>query len=86
METIKVHWNSVVLTTNEKDCTGDISNMYFMSDLVDSEYVKFNYIFIPQHIIEHYNSDDIVENGFVYAKLNKAWFGLKHSGKILMMT
>ena len=26
--------------------------------------------------------DAIVDNGFVYAKINKAWYGLKQSGKI----
>ena len=56
--------------------------MYLMSDLVDAEYVKFNLSLIPQCIIDHYNLNDIAENGSVYAKINKAWFGLKQSGKI----
>ena len=77
MKTIKAHWNSVVSTENEKYCTGDISNVYFMSDLVESEYIKFDIKLIPQRIIDHYNLNDIVENGFVYAKINKAWFGFK---------
>ena len=53
-----------------------------MSDLVESEYVKFDIKPIPQRIIDHYNLTNIVENGFVYAKINKAWFGLKQFGKI----
>ena len=53
METIKAHLNSVVSTTNTRYCTADISNMHLVSDLVDSEYVKFNYSLIPQRIIEH---------------------------------
>ena len=53
-----------------------------MSDLVDSEYVKFNYNFIPKRIIDHYKLDTIVDNGFVCAKINKTWYGLKQSGKI----
>ena len=80
MKIIKTHWNSVVSTENAKYCTGDISNMYsmyLMSDLVESEYVKFDIKLIPQRIIDHYNLNDIVENRFVYAKINKAWFGLK---------
>ena len=55
--------------------------MYLMSDLVDSKYIKFNYNLIPQRIIEHYKLSKIVENGFVYAKINKAWYGFKQSGK-----
>ena len=53
-----------------------------MSNLVDSEYVKFNYNLIPQRIIDHNKLDTIVDNGFIYAKINKAWYGLKQSGKI----
>ena len=87
METIKAHWNSVVSTKDAKYCTGDISNMYLMSDLVESEYVKFDIKLIPQRIIDHYNLNDIVDDkGFVYAKINKAWFGLKQSVEVLVVT
>ena len=82
METIKAYWNSIISTKNVKYCTGDIYNMYLMSDLVESEYVKFNYKLIPQHTIDHYSLDDIIEDGFVYTKINKARFGLKQSSKI----
>ena len=82
METIKARWNSVVSTENAKYCTGDISNMYLMSNLVESEYVKFNFKLIPQRIIDHYNLNYIVEDEFVYAKINELWFGLEQSGKI----
>ena len=41
MKTIKTHWNYVISTPNAKYCTGEISNMYLMSDLVNSKYVKF---------------------------------------------
>ena len=37
-ETIKAHWSSVVLTQDRQYFTGDISNVYLMSDLVDSKY------------------------------------------------
>ena len=83
METIKAHWNSVVSSKDAKYCTGDISNMYLIPDLVESEYVKCDIKLILQRIIDHYNLNDVVDNkGFVYAKINKAWFGLKQSGKI----
>ena len=83
METIKANWNSVVSTKRTKYCTGDISNMYLMSDLVEPEYVKFDTKLIPQCIIDHYNCNDIVDDkGYVYAKIKKALFGLKQSGKI----
>ena len=56
--------------------------MYLMSDLVDAEYVKFSYSLIPKRIIDHYQLDTIVDNWFVYAKIDKARYGLKQSGKI----
>ena len=64
METIKANWNSVVSTADARYCTGDISNIYLMSDLVDSEYVKVSYSLIPQRIIDHYNLDTIVDKGW----------------------
>ena len=44
IENIKAHWNSVVSTQDARYYTGDLSNMYLMSDLVESKY-KFNYTF-----------------------------------------
>jgi hypothetical protein len=82
METIKMHWNSVLSTEGAHYCTADISNMYLCSDLPDSENVRFKYDMIPPNIIKHYNLDTLVDNGFVYAKINKAWYGLKQSGRI----
>ena len=82
METIKMHWNSVISTPGAKYCTADISNMYLCSLLPDAEYVRFKYDMIPPNIIKHYSLDKLVVDGFVYAKIKKAWYGLKQSGKI----
>ena len=82
METIKIHWNSVLSTSNAKYCTGDISNMYLMSTLPEAEYVRFRYDLIPPRIIKHYQLDLLVNDGYVYARINKAWYGLKQGGKI----
>ena len=77
-----MHWNSVLSTPGAKYCTGDISNMYLESLLPDAEYVRSRYDLIPPRIIQHYNLDRIAHNGFVYAKIKRAWYGLKQSGKI----
>ena len=82
MAIIKAHWNTVVSTPNAKYCTGDISNMYLMSDLVEAEHVKFDLRLIPQCIIDHYNLNNIADNGSINAKINKAWFGLNQAGKV----
>ena len=82
METIKLHWNSVISTPNARYCTGDISNMYLMSDLIDSEYVKFKVDLIPPRIIQYYNIQHLIHEGYIYARINKAWYGLKNAGRI----
>ena len=53
-----------------------------MSDLPDAEYVRFRFALIPPRIVEYYHLHDFVVNGFVYAKVKKAWYGLKQAGKI----
>ena len=82
METIKTHWNSVVSTPNARYCTGDISNMYLCSTLNDAEYFRFPIHLIPPNIIAHYKLQPLIYNGYVYAQIKKAWYGLKQSGKI----
>ena len=84
IETIKLHWNSVLSTPGMKYCTGDISNMYLMSALPpgEEEYVRFWYDLIPPRIIKHYNLDELVVDGYVYARINQAWYGLQQAGKI----
>lgn len=82
METIKIHWNLVLSTPGAKYCTGNIANMYLMSLLLESEFVRFQYDLIPPCIIDYYNLDELVINGFVYANINHAWYGIKQGGKI----
>ena len=61
---------------------GDISNMYLMLLLPDTEYVRFRYDMIPPRIIKHYDVEPLVVDGYVYARINRAWYGLKQAGKI----
>ena len=82
METIKCHWNSVLSTPGAKYCTADISNMYLCSELPDAQYVRFNVSMIPPEIIDHYKLNDKIYNGFVYAKIKQAWYGLKEAAYI----
>jgi hypothetical protein len=63
-------------------CTGDISNMYLYSDLDSFEYVRFKVELVPPAIIEQYKLQDKIHKGYIYAKVKKAWYGLKQSGRI----
>ena len=82
METIKCHWNSVLSTRNAQYCTADILKMYLCSMLPDSEYICFQAHLVPQEIIDYYNLTDKIHNGYIYARVKKAWYGLKQAGKI----
>ena len=83
METIKCQLNSIISTQTAKCATGDISNMYLGSNLPDAEYVRFRLSLIPEGIVAAYNLRDIATpDGYVYARVNKAWYGLKQAGRI----
>eukprot|EP00536_Pseudo-nitzschia_multiseries_P011790 jgi/Psemu1/30041/gm1.30041_g len=82
METIKTHWNSVIYTPGAKYCTGDISNMYLCSTLDEPEFVKFRWDMIPPRIRVAYDLAELKQGDYVYARIKKAWYGLKQSGKI----
>ena len=82
MESFKLLLNSTISTNGAKLFTGDISNMYLESNLDDPEYVRFKLESIPRRIMDYYNLWLLAHNGYVYAKINKAWYGLKQSGKI----
>jgi hypothetical protein len=62
--------------------TIDISNFYIHNDLKEYQYMIFHISMIPQLIIDEYNLQDIVEDGWCYAEIRKAMYGLKESGFI----
>ena len=82
MEAFKILINSIISTPNAKCCTADISNMYLCSQLEQPEFVKFKISMIPETIIQHYGLRKLVHKGYVCARIKKAWYGLKQSGKI----
>ena len=83
METIKLQLNNIVSTPGARAATGDISNMYLNSDLPEAEFVRFRIELIPTEIATAYKLHEMVtKDGYVYARVNKAWYGLKQAGKI----
>ena len=83
MKTIKCHWNSVLSTPTAKYYKGGISNMHLKSWLKSPEYVKFELRLIPQVIIDYYDLEKYAVDGFVYAQINKSWYDLKQSRRIV---
>ena len=83
LETIKLHWNSVISTPDGRYMTMDISNMYLNTHLDRYEYMRFHLRDLPPEIIEQYNLRDIAdENGWVYCEIRKAIYGLRQSGAL----
>ena len=82
METIKCHWNSVLSSPGAKCCAGDVSSMCLCSAPPDAQLVRFKAELIPPRAAEHRNLQGLIHNGFVCAKIKKAWCGLKEAGKI----
>ena len=56
--------------------------MYLESYLPTPQYVWFLRSLIPPKFYEQYGLDHYAEGDYVYAPINKAWYGLKGSGKI----
>ena len=80
LETAKILLNSVLSTKNAKFMAIDISNFFIQTDLEDYQYIRFHIDMIPQEIIDEYNLMDIVEkDGWCYAEIRKALYGLKEA-------
>ena len=81
LNTIKIHWNSVLSTPRAKYMTMDISNMYLNTKLPEPEYMKVHISLIPQEIIDKYKPQPD-ERGFCYLKIKMAIYGLKQAGAL----
>ena len=81
IETAKILINSVLSTKNAKFMSIDISNFYIQTNLKEFQYIRFHIGMIPQEIIDEYNLTTIMEDdGWCYAEIRKAMYGLKESG------
>jgi hypothetical protein len=81
METIKIHWNSTISTRGARYCTMDCSNMYLRSFLPTPQYVRFQKSLIPPKFYKQYGLDYYAVGDYVYARIVRAWYSLKESGK-----
>ena len=73
--------NSTLSTKGAKFMAMDISNFYIHNDLKDYQYIRYAISEIPQEIIDEYNLKTIVhEDGYCYAEIRKALYGLRESG------
>ena len=76
LETIKIHWNSVLSTPKARYTTMDISTMYFNTKLPEPEYMRIHISLIPNEIMKAYKPTPDAR-GFCYMKIIMAIYGLK---------
>ena len=80
MISAKIMWNSVVSTYGAKFACCDIKNMYLDTPLDRFEYMKMPINLIPDEVIQFYNLQSKVKNGFVYMEIRKGMYGLPQAG------
>ena len=74
--------NSVLSTPGAKFFTLDVSNFCLGKPIKRPEYIRLPIKIIPQEIINKYNLNGIVEDGWLYVKIGKGMYGLPQAGKI----
>ena len=62
--------------------TIDIKNFYLNTPLACLEYIKIPAKYIPDNIIEAYDLQDKIHEGFIYVEIRKSMYGLPHSGNV----
>ena len=80
LPTIKMLWNSVLSTPKAKFITLDVANFYLGTPMERPEYMRLPIKIIPQEIIDKYDLEKKVEDGWVYVKILKGMYGLPQAG------
>ncbi len=76
INTVKLHWNSVISTDKALYMCLDIGNFYLMAALEYFEYMRIPLALFPIWIIEQYDLKKPVLNGFVHLEMRRAIGGL----------
>ena len=82
LTTVKIHLNSVLLTKNAQHVTGDLKNLYLMSNMEpkDYPYLKVPAANVPMAILDYYDAHDLIDNGFIYVLVQGGMYSLPHAG------
>jgi hypothetical protein len=82
IKTAKCLFSSVVSTPNGRFMTLDLKDFYLCSDLPDYEYVRIPTHMLPSAIVELYQLESKIYNGYVYAEVRMGMYGLPQAGKL----
>jgi hypothetical protein len=80
MVSSKILWNSVISTKDACFAGADIKNMYIETPLDQFEYMKIPNALLPNYMIEHYQLQEKVLDGYVYIEIHKGTYGLPQTG------
>jgi hypothetical protein len=80
MVSSKILWNSVISTKDACFAGADIKNMYLETPLDQFEYMKISLALLPNNIIEHYQLQEKVLDGYVYTEICKGMYRLPQAG------
>ncbi len=78
--TSKLMWNSVLSILGAKYMCLDIKNFYLIAPLDRYKYMKMHIALFPQWIVEQYNLNKPIHNGFIYLEMQHAVWGLPQAG------
>jgi hypothetical protein len=82
ISTVKCLFNSVVSTLNAIFTGADIKDFYLNTPLEEYEYMRIHADLVPDEIIQQYNLQDKIVNGYVYMEIRKGMYGLPQAGII----
>ena len=84
LTTVKILVNSVISTENGRFVTVDLKDFYLGTPMKpkDFAYMRIPISLIPAKIMEMYKLAPLVENGYVYVRIEKGMYGLPQAGII----
>ncbi|GAX19836.1 hypothetical protein FisN_11Lu298 [Fistulifera solaris] len=80
--TVKILINSVLSTPNARAMSMDLKDFYLTANLDEYEYIRVPVHLIPDVIIDLYQLQDKIHNGFLYVEVCKGMYGLPQAGKL----
>jgi hypothetical protein len=82
MVSSKIICNSVISTKDACFAGASIKNMYLETPLDQFEYMKIPIALLPDNIIDHYQLQEKVLDGYVYMEICKGMYGLLQAGSL----
>jgi hypothetical protein len=81
---VKLLLNSVISTPGAKCMMADLKDFYLGTPMEpeDYAYARFPVNVIPEAIMQEYNLEPLIHNGFVYVVVRKGCYGLAQAGRI----